>query len=158
MQNSVTIELTVFGGAAAAGVLLAFLYDLFRLKRRVVKTKAVMVHIEDILYWLSAAIILFLSSYIVSSGETRAYFYAGAIIGGLVYMGVLSGTILWILSLLIKIIVWPFYEIFKFLEPVFRMILLRFRKVTGKIKSRAACENYRIRVNFLRLKNTFTKK
>ena len=36
--NSVTYELTVFGGRAA-GVIIAFLYDMFRLKRRMVKPK-----------------------------------------------------------------------------------------------------------------------
>ena len=158
MQNNVMVELTVFGGAGAAGVLLAFLYDLFRLKRRMVRTKPVLVHIEDIIYWLCAAMIVFLSSYILSSGETRAYFYAGVFIGGIVYLGLLSRTILWILSTIIRMMVWPFYEIFKFLRPIFYIILIRYQKVIGKVKSRTALEGYRVRVNFFRLRNTFTKK
>lgn len=151
-------ELTVFGGAGAAGVLLAFLYDLFRLKRRVVRTKAALVHIEDILYWLFAAIILFLSSYVLSSGETRAYFYMGSFLGGVLYLGLLSHPVLWILTTVIRILLWPFLEILKFLRPVFRIILLFLGKVKGKIKHRMALEGYRIRVDLFRLRNTFTKK
>lgn len=158
MQNNVMYELTVFGGAGAAGVLIAFLYDLFRLKRRIVRTKPVLVHIEDILYWLCAAIILFLSSYILSSGETRVYFYAGSFIGGLVYFGLFSVPILWALTLIIRALAWPFYEIFKFIRPIFCIIMIRYRKVVAKLKNRAALEEYRVRVNFFRLRNTFTKK
>ena len=87
MQNSVTYELTVFGGAGAAGVIIAFLYDMFRLKRRIVRTKIAMVHFEDIVFWIIAAIIFFLSSYVISNGETRAY-----------YMGPLEEPALSILS------------------------------------------------------------
>jgi len=50
MQNGVVYELTVFGGAGAAGVLIAFLYDMIRLKRRIVRTRKIMVHIEDIFF------------------------------------------------------------------------------------------------------------
>lgn len=158
MQNNVVYELTVFGGAGAAGVLIAFLYDLFRLKRRIVRTKQVFVHIEDVLYWLCAAIIIFLSSYILSSGETRGYFYAGSVIGGLVYLSILSRPVLWILTTMIQIITWPFIEIIKFLKPVIKVILLHINRLLGKVRNRAALEGYRMKVDYFRLRNTFTKK
>jgi spore cortex biosynthesis protein YabQ len=151
-------ELTVFGGAGAAGVLLAFLYDLFRLKRRIMKTTPMMTHVEDVLYWICSAIILFLSSYILSSGETRLYFYLGAFTGGLLYLGLFSKPILWLLSLLIKIIVWPFREIIKFLKPILHVFLLLVKRLLGKVKNRAAIEGYRARVGFYRIRNAFTKK
>lgn len=151
-------ELTVFGGAGVAGVLLAFLYDLFRLKRRIVRTKPAFVHIEDILYWLCATIILFLFSYALSSGETRAYFYMGSFLGGTVYFSLFSHPVLWALTTVIRILLWPFREILKFLKPVFSILLLFCGKVKGKIKNRIALEGYRVRVDFFRLRNTFTKK
>lgn len=159
MQNSVVAyELTVFWGAGAAGVLIAFLYDMFRLKRRIVRTRTVVVHIEDIFFWLIAAIVLFLASYIVSSGETRAYFYAGAFLGGLLYMSLLSKPVLWLLTQLIKIIAWPIYRIIEFLKPIIRRINLRAKKAAGRIRNRLALEGHRIKVDFTRLRNTFTKK
>ena len=77
MSTSAGYELTVVAGAMACGVILAFLYDLFRIKRRFVRTSAIFIHIEDLLFWLVAAIIVFLASYIISSGETRFYFFSG---------------------------------------------------------------------------------
>jgi spore cortex biosynthesis protein YabQ len=151
-------ELSVFGGAGAAGVLIAFLYDLFRLKRRIIRTRPFLVHAEDILYWLCASVILFLFSYVLSSGETRVYFYVGAFIGALLYFSILSEPVLWLLSTTIKILVWPFCEIFRFLRPVFDIIHIRCRKLTGKLKSRASSELCRAVVNCHRLRNTFTKK
>ena len=158
MHNSAIYQLTVFGGAGAAGVLIAFLFDLFRLKRRIVKTKPLLTHIEDILYWISAATIMFLSSYILTSGETRAYFYMGALIGGLFYMGVLSKPVLWVLLTVIRIVIWPFNEILKFLKPIFFRIMIFVRRRLGKIKNRIAMEGYRTRVGYSRLRNTFIKK
>ncbi|MCX7773170.1 MAG: spore cortex biosynthesis protein YabQ [Clostridia bacterium] len=158
MQNNVMYQLTVFGGAGAAGVLIAFLYDLFRLKRRVIKTKPIVVHVEDILYWLCAAVILFLASYALSDGETRGYFYSGAVIGALLYLGLFSRPVLWLLMTLIKIISWPFREIIKLLTPIVRVIAIRFRRLAGKARNRVALEGYRFRVDFTRLKHTFTKK
>lgn len=158
MHNDVMYELTVFGGAGAAGVFMAFLYDLFRLKRRFIRTKPIVVHIEDVLYWICAAIILFLSSYILSSGETRSYFYAGTFLGALTYLGLFSKPVIWLLTKIIKIILWPFYIIFKFLRPVFKLLLLKLNKLMGRVKKRAAVEQFRVRVNYTRLRNAFTKK
>ncbi|NMA67248.1 MAG: hypothetical protein GX957_13610 [Clostridiaceae bacterium] len=158
MHNRVMYELTVFGGAGAAGILIGFLYDLFRLKRRLVKTRPSMIHIEDIIYWICAAIILFLSSYVLSSGETRGYFILGTIVGAITYAGIFSKPVVWLLTQIIKILLWPIYKILKFLQPIFRAIAFKIGRIMNKIKYRTALEGYRVRVNFLRLRNTFTKK
>lgn len=151
-------ELTVFGGAGAAGVLLAFLYDLFRLKRRMLKTKPILTHLEDILFWISAAVILFLFSYVLSNGETRVYFYLGALLGAVLYLGLLSKPILWLLTSVLRILIWPFQEVIKFLKPIIRVFLILCRKLMGKVRNRAALEGYRAKVDYYRLRNTFTKK
>jgi len=158
MHNNVAYELTVFGGAGAAGVILAFLYDLFRLKRRFWKTRPLLVNIEDCLFWICAAVILFLSSYILSSGETRPYFFAGAVLGAISYWSILSKPTLWLLTTIIRILLWPFKEILKFLRPIFHVLMIKLRKITGKAKNRIALEGYRARVSFIRLRNAFVKK
>ncbi len=158
MQNSVAYELTVFGGAGAAGVIIAFLYDMFRLKRRIVKTKTAMVHFEDIIFWVIAAIIFFLSSYIVSNGETRAYYYMGSFIGGVLYFSILSKPLLWLLTWLIRIILWPFEKLINILKPIIEIFIGRIKKLLNIIRNRAALESYRTRIDLRRLSNTFTKK
>lgn len=158
MQNSVAYELTVFGGAGAAGVIIAFLYDMFRLKRRMVKTKTAMVHFEDIVFWVIAAIIFFLSSYVVSNGETRAYYYMGSFIGGVLYFSILSKPLLWLLTWLIRIILWPFEKLINILRPIVEILICRIKKLLKIIRNRAALESYRTRIDLRRLSNTFTKK
>ena len=158
MHTSVVYELTVFAGAGAAGILTAFLYDLFRLKRRIIKTASIIVHIEDILFWLSAAIIVFLTSYMISSGETRLYFFMGILAGGVLYFVLLSKIILWTLTELIKILSWPFREVIRFLTPIIRLILLGIRKILGKMRNRFAVSAYRMGVDMRRFKNAVTKK
>jgi spore cortex biosynthesis protein YabQ len=158
MHTSVISELTVFAGAAASGVLTAFLYDLFRLKRRIVKTAAIIVHIEDILFWLSAAIVAFLTSYTISDGETRFYFFAGLSTGGLAYFLLLSKIVLRLLAEVIRIVSWPFREVIRILSPVIRRMLIAFRRILGKGRNRLAIQAYRARVDIRRIKNAFTKK
>ena len=158
MQNSVTYELTVFGGAGAAGVIIAFLYDMFRLKRRIVRTKTAMVHFEDIVFWIIAAIIFFLSSYVISNGETRAYYYVGSFLGGVLYFSVFSKPILWLLTQLIKLILWPFVKLINILNPILKFLIRSIIKLLKKIRDKAALESYKISIDFRRLCNTFTKK
>ncbi len=158
MQNSVAYELTVFGGAGAAGVIIAFLYDMFRLKRRMVRTKTAMVHFEDIVFWVIAAIIFFLSSYVISNGETRAYYYMGSFIGGVLYFSILSRPLLWLLTGLIRIILWPFVKLINILKPIIEIFICQIKKLLRKIRNRAAIGSYRTSINFKRLCNTFTKK
>lgn len=127
MQNSVAYELTVFGGAGAAGVIIAFLYDMFRLKRRMVRTKTAMVHFEDIVFWVIAAIIFFLSSYVISNGETRAYYYMGSFIGGILYFSILSKPLLWLLTELIRIILWPIVMLINILKPIMEFLFAKLK-------------------------------
>jgi len=158
MSTIAGYELTVFGGAAACGLVLAFLYDLFRIKRRFVRTSVVFIHIEDILFWIIAAIIVFLASYVISSGETRFYFFTGLCAGAFAYFALLSRIVSWTLTEIIKAVLWPFRQILRRLAPVFRVFLRHTRKGLGKFRNQVAVRAYRIRVDMRRLRNAMTKK
>lgn len=157
-MTSAGYELTVAGGAMACGLILALLYDLFRIKRRFVRTSAIFIHIEDVLFWVIAAIIVFLTSYIISSGETRVYFFSGVFLGGLLYYLLLSRIVLWALTELIQAILWPFRQIFRLLSPVFRKVQALLKKGLGRIRNGVALRTYRMRIDMRRLKNAMTKK
>jgi spore cortex biosynthesis protein YabQ len=158
MNTVAGYELTVFAGAMASGVILAFLYDLFRVKRRFVRTSAIFIHIEDILFWVIAAIIVFLTSYIISSGETRPYFFSGVFLGGLVYCLLLSKMVLWALTALLEVFLWPVRAVIRFLKPVFRALLAHMGRWLGRVRNGAALKAYRIRIDMRRLRNAMTKK
>ncbi|NLW03411.1 MAG: hypothetical protein GX027_09155 [Clostridiaceae bacterium] len=158
MVTSAGYELAAVAGAMACGVSLAFLYDLFRIKRKFVRTSTVFIHIEDILFWLIAAIIVFLASYIISGGETRLYFFLGILSGGLLYFILLSRIVTWALTGLVRAVLWPIGKILGLLAPVVRALLVKAGKLLEKIRDRAAIGVYRVGVDIRRFRNAMTKK
>lgn len=158
MSTTAGYELAVVAGAMACGAIVAFLYDLFRVKRRFVKTSAIFIHIEDVLFWLIAAIIVFLASYIISGGETRFYFFTGIFLGGLIYFVFLSRFIVWTLTELINTVLWPFKKLFGLVTPLFRSLFMKIGKLAGRLRNFLAIQTYRVRVDMKRLKNAMTKK
>jgi len=158
MVTSAGYELAAVAGAMACGASLAFLYDLFRIKRRFVKTPVIFIHVEDILFWLVAAIIVFLASYVISGGETRFYFFIGIFLGGLVYLLVLSRFVTWTITRVIEAFLWPLREIIRLLAPVVRGLALKAGRLAGRIRDGAAIRAYRLGIGIRRLRNAMTRK
>lgn len=87
-------QVYIFLYAVLAGAIAAFLYDLLRIKRRAIKTSVIIVGLEDILFWVSAAILLFLSVYKSNSGEMRGFIFIGNVLGVALYEAMLSRKII----------------------------------------------------------------
>lgn len=100
-------EAYVFLCATGSGMAAGFLYDLFRLKRKALKTKAFVVSIEDVAFWILTAILVFISAYASNQGEVRLYFFIAVIFGVSIYSWLLSRWVIQILTFLVKIIIWP---------------------------------------------------
>jgi spore cortex biosynthesis protein YabQ len=113
MIREVTVFLSAMGSGAAAG----FIYDLFRLKRRALKTKAFLIGLEDIVFWVITAVLMFITAYLSSEGEVRLYFLFAAFIGVLIYYWVFSKWVIQILTFLVKVILWPFAFLIRVLKP-----------------------------------------
>ena len=109
------------------GVLIAF-YDIFRLKRRIVRTRTVMVHIEDT--FLADSINSNILASYNQQRRNRAYFYAGAFLGALLYIGLLAACIMAVNSV-DKIIAWPICKMIEFMKPVIGRSISE-RKNSGK--------------------------
>jgi spore cortex biosynthesis protein YabQ len=77
---SIVDQVYIFLYAILGGAIVAFLYDILRIKRRAIKTSIILVSLEDILYWLVAAVLLFLIVYKSNSGEMRGYIFIGNVI------------------------------------------------------------------------------
>jgi len=112
--------------AILGGAVVAFLYDVLRIKRRTIKTSVIIVGLEDILYWLTAAVFLFCVVFKSNSGEMRGYIFIGNVIGVIFYESLFSKMIIDASQMVINIIykisvfVWtivsyPFKFIFKIL-------------------------------------------
>lgn len=130
-------QVYIFLYAILAGAVAAFLYDFLRIKRRAVKTSVIFVGLEDILYWLIVAVLLFITVYNSNSGQMRGFIFIGNIIGVILYESLLSSIIIrssmLILNFIKKILrfMWmvlsyPFRLIFKIISIpaafIFRLI------------------------------------
>jgi len=87
---SVSTQACIFLYSVLSGMFIALIYDIFRIKRRVIKTGVLFVYIEDLLFWIIVAIFIFIHVYYFNDGEFRCYILAGAIIGVIIYVLLLS--------------------------------------------------------------------
>ncbi|HEY5587071.1 MAG TPA: spore cortex biosynthesis protein YabQ [Ruminiclostridium sp.] len=138
---SIVGQVYIFLYAILGGAIVAFLYDILRIKRRAIKTSIIIVSLEDIIYWLVAAVLLFITVYKINSGEMRGYIFIGNVIGVILYEELLSKVIIESSVMVINIIkktllfVWrilsyPFKLIFKILAvPIFFIFNLIFKLV-----------------------------
>lgn len=85
MSNDILFELYVFCEALIHGVILAVMYDVIRIFRRIIKRNAIIVAIEDVVISLVATVITFGMIYRENQGSLRAYIFTGMFMGIAVY-------------------------------------------------------------------------
>lgn len=78
-------ELFFFCRSFLAGILLAAVYDIFRIFRNVLSHSSFFINLEDLLYWCSAGLFLFSVIYTQNDGVIRVYALAGISLGALLY-------------------------------------------------------------------------
>lgn len=142
-------QVYIFMYAIIGGSIVALLYDFFRIKRRAIKTNAIIIGLEDILYWLVAALFLFITVYKSNSGEMRGFIFIGNIIGVLLYESLLSGIIIAssvmtinlikkLLMFIFKVLSYPFIMLYKvvklILKLLYKVIRVIFKPVIKLIK------------------------
>lgn len=119
-------QVYIFLLANFAGALVGMIWDIFRVKRKLVQTSDIVVYIEDILYWLIISVVLFLLMYYSKECELRSYILLGLFIGVVMYMCTLSKYVLLILEKIIIIIyrciVFPISILVKFTNKLLRCI------------------------------------
>lgn len=111
MPGSIGSQISIFLYSAISGAIIAFIYDVFRIKRKAVKTRALVLHIEDFIYWIIVALVMFTIIFYSNDGELRGYIFAGAFIGVILYVTFLS-----------KIVIGISIAVLKFLSNVFKVV------------------------------------
>lgn len=126
---------------------MAFIYDAFRIKRKAIKTSNIVTCVEDFVYWVIVALVMFYVMYYSNDGEIRGYIYIGTIIGVIVYFIFFSrlviNTSMFILKILyttikwvIKIIIYPIKIIYKVVKVPAKLIAKMAGNVSKKVKER----------------------
>ena len=96
------------------GLLIGFIFDIFRILRISFKTKDFVTYIQDILFWLITGAIVLYSIFVFNNGEIRFYMFLGMAIGVILYILLFSKYIIKFnvqLINIIKIIIHKFLNI-----------------------------------------------
>lgn len=132
------------------GILIGFLFDIFRILRKSFKTKDIITYIEDISFWILTGLLTLYFIFYYNNGEIRFYIFLGIILGILIYILTISKYIIKfsvtvinfikdIISKVIQIIFYPLKIIINFLKKLlFRpisFICINIRKNFTKNKS-----------------------
>jgi len=133
----ISVQVYAFLCSVAGGMAVALLYDIFRIFRRTVKTGVLAAYIQDLLYWLLAAIIMFMTIYYSNDGELRAYLFLGAFLGVLLYALIFSRIVMESSMLIIRIVSKLFKFIFLIVSYPVKLVLRIFSAPARKLARKA---------------------
>lgn len=141
------------------GVLIGFLFDVFRILRKTFKTKDIITYIEDISFWILTGLLTLYFIFYYNNGEIRFYIFLGIILGILIYILTISKYIIKFSVTIINFIKDIINRIIKFVFYPLKVIINFLRKLLFRPIS-FICIN--IRKNFTKssslLSNMFKKK
>lgn len=152
MEVTFGVNISYFLWSLLTGGVLALAYDLLRTVRRIIRTSAFGVNLEDILYFLMAGALMFWLAYDKNGGRLRWQGILGTAAGFALYRAVFQDWVVKILvrgyDILVQIFLWilkillfPVRIVYKILEKPFVIIGWYSRKgarrAGGFLKTRA---------------------
>ena len=123
LQVVISDQVIIFLQSVFGGAIIAFIYDIFRLKRKVVKTKGFALNIEDFAYWVIVSFVMFAVVFYSNEGELRGFIILGAIIGVVLYILLLSSLIMNILTTIVNFIIKVIIRVWKIIILPIRIIV-----------------------------------
>ena len=78
-------ELALLGCFFLVGVFLAASYDVLRILRGMIPHSAFFINLEDLLYWIYVAVVVFVQLYDKNAGRLRGYVFGSLLAGMLIY-------------------------------------------------------------------------
>lgn len=128
MYTTVSMEAGFFVASVAAGIVMAFLYDLIRISRKVAGLCDAVVNLQDIIFFVAAACILFYVAYLKNSGEIRWQGVIGCGLGIGAYVVVVKNRLLNVSTLVIKWLVGIIEKVIKIVLFPVKLIFKIFKK------------------------------
>lgn len=135
MEIYLSQQVTVFLSTISCGIITGFIYELFRLSRKLFQTSDFVVFICDTIFWLVSSVLSFATILYFNSGQLRWFLFAGFIIGGVIYFTLLSGIVSKIIVLVIRIMVRLYFIIKKILAVPLKIIKKPLRFAAKKTRN-----------------------
>ncbi|SHH42711.1 spore cortex biosynthesis protein YabQ [Caloranaerobacter azorensis DSM 13643] len=137
MGNTVESQAYIFLLTVYGGILIGFVYDLYRIFRYFSKPNKIATLIEDLIFWIIVSIIALATLIFSNWGQLRGYVLLGFICGALIYTKLLSKPVITLMVYLVR----EFIELLKYIVNVltypFRFIIhllsIPFRKINDRV-------------------------
>lgn len=133
MYENISSTLQQCGVFFLAGIVMGLSYEVFRTLRIAVRHHAVIVFIEDILFFSLCGVVSFIIALTVGIGYFRVYYAVFEVLGAGVYFLTLGRAVNFLLKKVIKGIKRFFYAIYKKLSPNVERSFVAFAKKTKKV-------------------------
>ncbi len=128
----ITNQAILFAIFLLNGIIIGFLFDIFRILRKSFKTSDIVTYIEDILFWVITGFIILYSIFTFNNGEIRLFMIIAIIIGSLIYLLYVSTYVIKINVTIILFLKKIFYKIFCIILLPIKMVLTFLRKIILK--------------------------
>lgn len=137
MTVSVSSQAYIFLCSVVGGVAIALLYDVFRIMRKAVKTGNLITYVEDLLFWILVAAIMFSTVYYSNEGELRSYIFLGTLLGVILYALLFSKVVMGSSLFIIRIVKGILRFLWMIISFPFR-IVIRILAIPGKAAAKHA--------------------
>lgn len=94
-------EVKLFGICLLLGMILAAIYDLFRISRLLIRHSNLVVDLEDLIYWIITAFLVFQTLFRYNQGALRGYAFLGMVLGVILYALTISRVFLFVIKKLL---------------------------------------------------------
>lgn len=139
VNQEILHQARLFLMAAATGIGMLFVYDLFRIFRRVAKHGTLWIAIEDMFFWVGGAFWLFRLMYRENDGIVRGFVILGVFLGMLLYN---LGCSRWVVrggTVVLRFLVKAVGKTGRFLLTPFRLAACRISpgiKIAGRFRKK----------------------
>lgn len=107
------------------GLIIGFLFDFFRILRKIIKTSDFVTYMQDFIFWILTGVIILYFIFTFNNGEIRLFLFLGIMTGILIYMLLLSKFII-----KINVAIINFFK--KILEIPIKLLVKVIRKIFFK--------------------------
>ena len=164
MILSMSEQAYLFFIAVLIGFFIGFVYDILRIFRKVIPHANFFIHLEDFIYWLVVAFIMFYVMLGKNYGEIRGFSVVGNLIGMSIYFVTLSILVIKVsmtvidfikkvVVAILKIIFFPIKLCLKILSYPYYFVLKRLKTILFGIKKLLQKSKRYARIRGIRTKN-----
>ena len=132
IHPSIAQEAVFLGVSLLSGACLFFLYDIFRIFRRIVPHGNIWIALEDICYWLVCTAAVFVMLYQENDGMVRGFALGGIVLGMVCYYFLLSRLVIRLHVAVLRAVLGVVHRVFGFFRKIFGFLLRPFYRVGKK--------------------------